>query len=163
MKKFLQSIAVLMAALVITFVSADDAFGQRGEKTLGVAGGFATYNHSGYADLYFQYSFSNRVRIAPEVGYIFTHKGKTGFEASVDVHFPFRVYRGINVYPLTGITYNNWNYKDSDSSSGYAGLDFGAGAEMYLTSNLKISLQAKYSLMKTADGGFFNLGFGYVF
>ena len=140
------------------------------EMTLGLAGGVATHNSGGYADIYFQYTIAPHVRIAPEVGYIFRnghhdcrhHDCNSGFEFSVDMHFPFRLAKGFNIYPLTGVTLNSWDREHTDNLT-RVGADFGAGFDIYLTSTFKLSLQGKYSLMDDCSGGFFNVGFGYVF
>lgn len=137
-------------------------FAQRGEKVVGIAGGYATHNDGGYANVYFQYGFADHVRIAPEVGYVFRNDGKSAFEASVDMHFPFRLARGFNIYPLAGVTFNSWNKEHHDTLN-RAGFDFGAGFDIYLTSYLKLTLQGKYSLMNDTSGGFFDMGIGYVF
>lgn len=147
---------------IVGAIACFPAAAQKGEKTLGVAGGVATHNSGGYVDLYFQYTFAPHLRIAPEVGYIFRNDDESGFEFSTDLHFPFRLAKGFNIYPLVGFTLNNWNPEHHDSYT-RVGADFGAGFDVYLTSNLKLSLQGKYSLMDDCSGGFFNLGFGYVF
>ncbi len=156
--RFLLSAAAVCGLLMATV----PAQAQVGEKTLGIAGGYASYNNGGYADIYFQYTLANHVRIAPEIGYIFRNEGKSGFEFSADVQFPFRLARSFNVYPLVGFTLNNWEYS-GDGHATRAGADFGAGFDIYLMSNFKLSLQGKYSLMNDTSGGFFNFGFGYVF
>lgn len=134
----------------------------KGEKTLGLMGGFATYNSGGFMNLYFQYTFIPHIRIAPEIGYVFRNEGKSAFEMSVDMHFPFRIVRGFHVYPLIGVTFNNWNYSN-DGSASRVGGNIGAGFDIYMTSYLKLTLQGKYSIMNDTDGGFFGLGIGYVF
>lgn len=154
----------LGAALTLgaLFIPTSQAMAQRGEKTLGVAGGFSTYNNGGYADIYFQYSFADHVRIAPEIGYAFRHDNKSAFIASVDMHFPFRIARGFSVYPLAGVTFNNWSYRGGGNAS-RAGFDFGGGFDIKLTNYLKLTIQGKYSLMNDTDGGFIGMGLGYVF
>ncbi len=152
------------AAIVATcglFASAD-AYAQKGEKTLGIAGGYASYNNGGQANVYFQYSFSSHVRIAPEIGYVFHNQGKSAFDCSVDVQFPFRVARAFKMYPLTGITMNSWDFGNGGHEV-KAGFDFGGGIELYMTSSLKLSIQGKYSLMNDTSGGFVQMGIGYVF
>lgn len=151
---------VAIAASAFMFPAGADA--QKGEKVLGIAGGYASYNDGGYADIYFQYTFADHFRIAPEIGYVFRNEGATGFEMSVDMHFPFRIVRGFGVYPLAGVTFNNWSYK-GDGHASRAGFDIGAGFDLYLTRNLKLNLQGKYSMMNDTGGAFFNLGIGYVF
>lgn len=153
------AVAIVMALGIICPMQ---TMAQRGEKTLGIAGGFATYNNGGFVDVYFQYSFANHFRIAPDLGYAFRNEGKSAFLLDVDMHFPFRVAKAFSVYPLVGFTFNNWSYR-YDGSASRAGANFGGGIELYLTSNLKLSLQGKYSLMNDTSGGFFDMGIGYVF
>lgn len=160
MKKKLKFIFATLTLITLFLPQAAQA--QKGEKTLGLAGGFATYNNGGYADIYFQYSFANHVRLAPEIGYIFRNDGISGFEMSVDVQFPFKIARGLAVYPLAGFTFNNWDYSGWGHAS-RAGADFGAGFDIYMTSNLKLNIQGKYSVMNDTSGGFINMGIGYIF
>lgn len=157
MKRTITALAFIAAMFGISAASA-----QTGEKTLGIGAGVATHNSGGYADIYFQYTFAPHLRIAPEVGYIFRNDHESGFEFSTDMHFPFRVAKGFNMYPLVGFTLNNWNHQHGDSYT-RVGADFGGGFDFYLTSNFKLTLQGKYSLMDDCSGGFFNVGFGYVF
>lgn len=158
----LKAVIACIAIAIGSFLAAPEASAQKGEKTLGLAGGYATYNDGGYTALYFQYTFAPHVRIAPEIGYVFRNDGCSAFEASVDLHFPFRLAKGFAIYPLAGITLNDWNYEDEGHAT-RVGADFGAGFDIYLTSYLKLTLQGKYSLMNDTGGGFFNMGIGYVF
>lgn len=160
--RFAKRALSLAAAAVCLLVASMSASAQSGEKTLGVAGGFSTYNNGGYAGIYFQYSFADHVRIAPELGYVFRNEGASAFAMSVDAQFPFRIARGFGIYPLAGITYNNWSYI-GDGHASRLGANIGAGLDFYLTSNFKLTLQGKYSMMNDTSGGFLNLGFGYVF
>lgn len=136
---------------------------QTGEKTLGVAGGIATHNSGGYMDLYFQYTIDPHIRIAPEIGYVFRNEAKSAFIFSTDVHFPFKLGKGVNIYPLVGFTLNSWDPEYHHDNYTRVGADFGAGFDFYLTRNLKLNLQGKYSLMDDCSGGFINFGIGYVF
>lgn len=162
MKRITALFSALIVIAAMLMPSGAEARRFSGEKTLGMMGGFASYNSGGYMDLYFHYTFSPHVRIAPEIGYVFSNNGKSAFEMSVDMHFPFRVARGFQVYPLAGLTFNNWNYKHAGSKS-RVGADFGFGFELYLTTYLKLNLQGKYSLMSDTDGAFIGLGIGYNF
>ena len=153
------------AALLASFapVKAEAAStGGRGEMTLGVMGGFATHNSGGYMDLYFQYTIAPHFRLAPDIGYAFRNDGKSAFLLDVDMHFPFRIAKGIMIYPLAGFTFNSWDYP-GDHTLNRAGGNIGGGFDFYLTRNLKLSLQGKYSIMNDTSGGFFGLGIGYVF
>lgn len=157
------SVKLIAAVLAVVACAVPfSASAQRGEKTLGVMGGFSSYNDGGFADVYFQYTFVDHVRGAFDLGYVFRNEGKSAFVCDVDVHFPFRIVKGLGVYPLVGFTFNNWNYGD-DHNAARAGANFGAGFDIYLTSNLKMTLQGKYSVMNDTSGAFFGLGLGYVF
>lgn len=160
----MKKLSLLAVAVIAMFASLTPftAQAQRGEKTLGLMGGFASYNDGGFTDLYFQYSFADHLRLAPDLGYVFRNDHKSAFVLDVDLHFPFRIARGFGVYPLVGFTFNNWSWKDGDSAS-RAGANFGAGFDIYLTSYLKLTLQGKYSLMNDTSGAFFGMGIGYVF
>ena len=160
MKKIYLTALGVCAAICSLFPAGAQA--QKGEKTLGLMGGFATYNSSGFADVYFQYTFADHFRIAPDVGYVFGNNGKSAFILNADMHFPFRVAKGFAIYPLGGFTFNNWSYSHGDSES-RAGANVGGGIDLYLTSNLKLSFQGKYSFMNDTGGAFFGVGIGYVF
>ncbi|MDE6716765.1 MAG: hypothetical protein K2J70_01100 [Muribaculaceae bacterium] len=158
-KRFAITGAIL--GLAALFAPAEAA-AQRGEKSLGVIGGFSTYNNGGYFGVDFQYTFVNHVRLAPDIAYSFRNDGKSAFILDVDVHFPFRLAKGFDIYPLVGFAFNNWNYSGGGNAS-RAGANFGGGFDFYLTSRLKLSLQGKYSVMNDTSGGFIGMGIGYVF
>lgn len=160
MKKTLKIMCALATAAIAFAPATADA--QRGEKSLGLIGGFSTYNNGGYLGIDFQYTVVNHVRLAPDIAYGFRNDGKSAFLLDVDVHFPFGLAKGFDIYPLVGFTFNNWSYAGGGHAS-RAGGNFGAGFDFYLTSNLKLSLQGKYSVMNDTSGGFFGMGIGYVF
>lgn len=162
MKKKLRTIfAAALLGCAVMFPTVANAQ-KKGEMTLGVAGGFATENNGGYVNAFFQYTAAPHVRIAPEIGYVFRNEGKSAFEMSADVQFPFRVAKGLSLYPLAGVTLNSWNHVHHNTQT-RVGADFGGGFDIYLTSNLKLNFQGKYSLMNDYSGGFFDMGIGYVF
>lgn len=135
---------------------------QSGEKSLGIIGGFSTYNNGGYMGVDFQYTIVDHVRLAPDIAYSFRNDGKSAFILDVDVHFPFKIAKGFGVYPLVGFAFNNWSYQGGGNAS-RAGGNIGAGFDFYLTQNLKLNLQGKYSIMNDTSGGFIGLGIGYIF
>ena len=160
MNKTLKLICGVIDALAMLFPASAQA--QKGEKSLGLIGVFSTYNNGGYFGVDFQYTVVKHVRLAPDIAYGFRNDGKSAFLLDVDVQFPFGLAKGFNIYPLVGFTFNNWNYQNGGNAS-RAGANFGAGFDFYLTSNLKLSLQGKYSVMNDTSGGFFGMGIGYVF
>ena len=79
---------------------------QRGEKSLGLAGGFNTANDGAVAGVFFQYSFSRHFRLAPSADYVFRHRGIDGLHVNLDCHFPIGVGSGrFDVYPLVGLNF----------------------------------------------------------
>lgn len=159
-KSCIKWIVAAVCAVGMMF-AAQPALAQRGEKALGLKGGFSTKNDGGVAAVYFHYTLHKHIRLAPEIGYMFRNNGMSGFECCVDVHFPFRMARGFNIYPLMGVTLNNWDWQ-SDSATRF-GFDIGGGVDIYMTTNLKLTLQGKYSMMNDFGGGFFDAGIAYVF
>lgn len=138
----------------------------RGEKSVGVIGGYSSYNDGGYLSANFQWEFANHFRLAPEIGVSFENDHKSAFLISCDIHFPFRVYRGIVLYPLVGLTMNSWHYSWEGAEPSYrtsVGGNFGAGVDFYFTNFLKMTLQAKYSAMAHTSGAFAGIGLSYVF
>lgn len=165
MLKKIQGVSSLLSLFVIVLslcCAANASAQSRGSMTMGLGGGYATYNKGGYAGAFFMYSFSRHVRIVPEVGYVFRNEGKSGFIVDVDMHFPASLARGVNVYPLVGVSFNNWTYEGGGNSA-RAGMDFGGGFDINLTSLLKLTLQGKYTWMKDVGGGYIGLGIGYNF
>ncbi len=161
-KKIFRLVAGSMAALLLLSASVPSVSAQaRGAMTLGLSGGYATENNGGYTNLFFLYSFAPHVRIAPELGCVFRNDGKSAFIMSADMHFPFSIARGVQVYPLAGLTFNNWSY--SGGSSARLGGDVGAGFDINMTQQIKLTVQGKYSLMKDYSGGFIGMGIGYNF
>lgn len=135
---------------------------QKGEKYLGLTGGYATYNQSGYMGVDFQYTIIDHLRIAPDIVYSFKNNGKSAFILDLDMQFPFRLARGFKIYPLIGLAYNRWSFS-GDTRVNRVGGNIGAGFDFYMTSNLKLSVQGKYSVMKDTGGGFLGMGIGYIF
>ena len=165
MKKTLLRITTALVCL-FAVCGTLDASAQRGEKTLGVAGGYSGYNNSGYLKAYFQYTIIEHLRLAPEIGYSFKgDHGASAFEAALDVQAPFRVARGFALYPLAGFSFNSWNYdrEHGGGTANRAAFDLGGGMELKVTPILKFSLQGKYSFMNDTGGCWIDLGIGYCF
>lgn len=151
-----------LAAVAMISLSVPSIYAQSGTKALGGSVGYASYHKGGYANMYFQYSFAQHLRIAPDMGFAFRNDGVSGFLMDGDLHFPFNIAKGVDVYPLVGLTLNRWEYGDNYSVT-RGGVNFGTGFDFYLTPNFKMTLQGKYSAMDDTGGAFLGMGFGYVF
>ena len=64
----------------------------------------------------FQYIIVDHVRLAPDIAYSFRNEGKSAFILDVDVHFPFKLAKGFDIYPLVGFAFNNWSYAGGGSA-----------------------------------------------
>lgn len=164
--KHLKGIAVVML-LAIGLMTAIPvhAFG-KGEKSLGLLGGWASYNSGGYVGVEFQWEFANHFRLNPEIGYVFENNDKSGIFINADMQFPFRMAKGFGIYPLVGATFNNWALTRPDGGkdqSSRFGANFGLGFDLYFTSYLKISAEGKYSLMNNTSGFFVGASVAYIF
>lgn len=147
---------------------------QRGEKSAGIRAGYNSCTESAVAGIYFQYRFSEHIRIAPDIDYVFKHNNVDAFAFDCNMHFPFALgTSGINLYPIGGISYSCWNIRhispdlnntdDVTTRSNKFGLNAGGGLEWYATPTLKVSAEGKYRWIDDFDSGVFSLSIGYIF
>ena len=168
MKKFM-----MLAAMMLMSIG---AFAQEGAMSVGA--------HLGGLGARFQYEFVENIRGEVDADYWFKKDGFGLWDANLNFQYLFPVAEDIKVYPLAGLTLMG-THGDGDSETAL-GFNIGVGAEYYLQSNLKLSLDIKYqSAKKTenisytdpytntkvsmdvdklkANGPVFQLGIAYVF
>ncbi|MDE6157179.1 MAG: porin family protein [Muribaculaceae bacterium] len=164
--------AVIFFVMVLLSATGANAQVERGQKSFGPKVGFVSNNTSATAGLTFNYAFSRHVRISPELGVIFRHKNRDGLTADLNVQFPLGFGKGKGAfYPLVGANFTSWgrhytspeDSKDVTSHTNTLGLNAGAGLEMNCTSSLRLSLEARYTLMKHYPTAFVTAGITYVF
>lgn len=165
---------ILVAVIAIASTLSVDAQVVKGEKSFGPRVGYVSKNESASAGLFFQYAFSEHVRVAPEIGYIFRHNNLDAFTFDLNAHFPFG-FTGERVafYPLAGVNYSSWNshfaaddIEDIDDVSTRVnrfGLNLGAGFELRCNESMKLSLEAKYGLVKGYTSAYVSAGISFVF
>lgn len=168
---------VRIAAIIAVIAAAtmtSDAQIIKGEKSLGPRIGYVSKNQSAMTGLVFQYAFSNHFRLAPEIGYIFRHKDMDAFSFDINAHVPFG-FTGEKVafYPLAGLNYSSWsrrfhsedmmNHDDVSTRTARFGMNLGAGFELRCSETLKLSLEAKYCLMKGYTTAIIGAGISFVF
>ena len=159
MNKYLK---IALAGAAMFAMSAPAALAQGGAKSIGMNVGYASYNKGAYVDFNFQYSFAKHLRISPSIGHAFRNDHVSGFLMNADLHFPFTIAKGADVYPLVGLALQNWEYGDNYNTT-RGGVNFGTGFDFYLTNNFKMTLQGKYTAADDTGGAFLGMGFGYVF
>ena len=107
-----------------------------------------------------------------ESAVVFRHDNLDALQIDINGHFTFPVASDrLAVYPLAGVNFTSWGRHDINDEDGNDvtnhvnrfGLNMGAGLELRFTSALRLSLEAKYQLMKTYPGAVVSFGIGYVF
>lgn len=176
--KHLRNISIIFFLLAATVIMQASAQVEKGQKSLGFHGGYATYNTSALAGVSFQYTFSQHFRLAPSVDYIFDNKDIDGLMFNIDYHGPVSLNAAhtIYFYHLLGINYASWHHaapgpdadegapgNDVSTRKNKFGLDVGAGLEWYIRPTLRISLEGKFNWIRHANTGLFYLGISYVF
>lgn len=148
--------------VIIAFLSVLNlAATQKGDKSLGVLTGYNTRVSSAPVGLYFQYSFSSLIRVAPDLQFVIKNDGKSFYTFNANVHFVFKLDTKLNAYPLLGVTYQNWRI--DEHSYGRLGLNAGAGLEFQVMPTLKLLVEGRYTPVKNYSSGNFLIGIGYNF
>lgn len=177
-----QNFSRLLTVIALTLAFTIPATAQivRGEKSLGPKLGYVSRNKSASAGLMFQYAFSEHFRVAPEVGYIFRNNDYDAFTFDINAHVPFD-FTGdrVTFYPLCGLNYSSWSHhfripveeqvttiadsKDVSSRTARFGLNIGAGFDMRCSESLKLTLEAKYIIIKGYSTTAICAGISYIF
>ena len=167
MKKLILTMVVALLA-----VATSSAQLQPGEKSFGPKLGYVSENESAVAGLVFQYNFTEHLRLVPEIGCAFRHNQRDAFLLDVNVHTPFAISTGdrVNLYPLAGISLNSWAWHGIDENSDDVtthttrfGLNIGAGFEYRCNASMKLTLEAKYTLIKKFSATYVTAGLSYIF
>lgn len=162
-----------LLAVALILIGTAGARAQKGESCFGIQTGYTSTNNSAIAGIFYQYGFSNHLRVAPEIGCVFRHHDKDAFTADLNFHVPLRVAEGsAELYPLAGLNFSSWTRHhiptadDSDDSSARTsrfGLNIGAGFELKASPSLKLKIEAKYNLISRYSSFVLGVGIGYVF
>lgn len=151
-------LAALSAAALVPAqpCAAENAY--KGEKTVGLAAGYATYNSSGAAGIEFTYRFSHHFRLAPEVLYVFRHRDTDALQLNINADVPFQTSTRCDIYPFAGINYSSWNRHgalraddgnhDVSNRTTRFGLNAGAGVNFMASENLRLGLKCGYTFIK---------------
>lgn len=149
----------------------------KGEKTFGVRTGYVSRNSSAAAGLFFQYAFTDYLRIQPSADIIFRHRDRDAYTIDLNAQVPIQIGapNRCSLYPYAGLNFSSWNHHDfiysdfppmdSDASSrrNYFGVNLGAGFDLKVSSTLKVSIEAGYTLVKRNSGVRILAGIGYIF
>ena len=89
----------------------------------------------------------------------------------LNFHYLFPVAEDIKIYPLAGVNLAMQHGDAYDKKESIFGFNIGAGAEYYLSEQLKLNLDIKYQYNKKTkdgweykfDGPVFQMGIAYIF
>ncbi len=112
----------------------------QGQGEWGVGAKVKTYSRLNGATgvgLFARYGLGSGFRLEPSL-IIFTRSGMS-VDISTDIHYPFNVSRGFEVYPIAGLSIN-------DLGSFGLGLNVGAGAGYHITDRIHLDLGAKWAI-----------------
>lgn len=146
------------------------AFAQAGKMGVGVHVGYAgfgnSYNPFGVGAK-FQYEFVENVR-GELAGDFWFPKDKFGvWDANLNFQYLIPVAEDIKIYPVAGVTLLGGHGDEGKDMDTRVGFNVGAGAEYYLSENMKLNLDVKYLYTKKdgykMDAPVFALGFAYLF
>ena len=134
---------MMIAAMMLMSIG---AFAQEGKMAVGANLGYAAYGNS-YNPFgigaKLQYEFVENIRGEFAYNYWFP-KDKVGMmDFNLNFQYLFPVAEDIKIYPLVGVNMAT-QHGDIDEKESIFGFNFGAGAEYYLESNLKLNLDIKY-------------------
>ena len=162
---------MMIAAMMLMSIG---AFAQEGKMAVGANLGYAAYGNS-YNPFgigaKFQYEFVENIRGEVAYNYWFP-KDKAGvMDFDLNFQYLFPVAEDIKIYPLAGVNLAMLHGDAYDKKESIFGFNAGAGAEYYLSEQLKLNLDIKYQYNKKTkdgweykfDGPVFQLGIAYVF
>lgn len=168
--RFFARLSLILAVLMFVpqHASASDH-----EKTFGVKTGYISRNQSAEAGLFFQYSFTDHFRLAPEVNLAFRNQNKDAFIVDVNCHVPLAQSGLAEFYPLAGLNYSSWSQhqtfyeqiesKDVSKRTTRFGLNLGGGMDLKINSTLKLKLEAIYTMVEANSAFRATVGIGYSF
>jgi outer membrane protein X len=162
---------MMIAAMMLMTIG---AFAQQGTTSIGVNLGYAGYGNS-YNPFGIgakvQYEFIDNWRGEFAYNYWFP-KDKAGvMDFDLNLHYLFPVAEDIKIYPLAGVNLAMLHGDAYDKKESIFGFNIGAGAEYYLSEQLKLNLDIKYQYNKKTkdgleykfDGPVFQMGIAYIF
>lgn len=170
MRKFLSILIIVLSAASAPFCNAQQS--HRGEKAVGIKGGYVTRNTTGMAGIFFQYRFSNHFTLSPNIDYVFRDKGSDAFLVNIDTHYPIALGNSrIDFYPIAGLNYSSWGISHEDAPNeddvttrhNRFGLNAGIGLNYQATPTLKLFVQGKYTAVSRYSTGVFSAGIAYTF
>lgn len=169
-QRAVRAAAIIVAAIALLMPQAMKAADH--EKIFGIQAGWISRNKSAEAGLTFQYGFTQHFRLAAAVDVALKKENRDAMLIDVNGHFPFRTSSRVELYPLAGVNFSAWSehieaddptFDDVTNRTSRFGLNAGGGVGFYVSKTLKLSFEAKYTLVKGYSCGRLTAGIAYVF
>lgn len=112
-----------------------------------------------------RYFFTDNIRVAPGLTFLFPKDHTTGLDVDINVHYVFPIQSGLAVYPLIGgaMINNRFSYSGESVSWTDFGFNIGGGIQYDVTSNGYANFEFKYTFKENKDPAYFMLGYGIRF
>lgn len=112
-----------------------------------------------------RYFFTDNIRVAPGLTFLFPKNHVTGLDVDINVHYVFPIQSGFSVYPFIGgaMLNNRFSYSGESASFTDFGFNIGAGAQYDVTDNGYVNFEFKYTFVDGTDPAYFMLGYGIRF
>ena len=128
---------VFVLALITLTASA-----QKGDQSVGLNASYG-FNLTGFfLGVDYRYNITDSWRLAPSVMIPITDDDHIPFFIDMNVHYVFPISETVGLYPLAGLSYNNFSGVDFANF----GANFGVGAEIYATKHITVGLELKYNI-----------------
>jgi len=157
-----------MKKVILAIVLATLSLGvhaQTGEKVIMPKLGYQTEAERFFMGVEGRYSFTENIRIAPSLSFMFPKDHVIGLDVDVNVHYVFPIQGGFALYPLVGgvMMNNRYSHDGLTLKDTTFGLNIGGGAQYDVMNNGYLNFEFKYSFIEGTDPAYFTLGYGIRF
>ena len=165
--------------LVCAAVMSLSASAQAGDKALGAQFVFGSQTNNIGFGVKGQYYVTDHLRGEASFDYFFKNKGLTMWDINANAHYLINVADKFNVYPLAGIGYTNWSYRnyvrvknepngpnsteEVKGTDGRIAINLGGGVEYAVTDNIILNAEMKYQIISNYNQLVLGVGVAYKF
>lgn len=164
MKKIILILAVVLTTTVFTSNANAQSKGQLGVGANFEIGTGEDYTNYGIG-FKFQYTPINNLRLEPSITYFFEKDYIDSWDFTANVHYLFNAANNLYLYPIAGIGATGYrvNSKFADYSETKFAFNFGAGAEVMVSSAVGLNFEYKYRIVDDWNRSHITLGCVYKF
>ena len=148
-------------------------FAQKGEKSIGLRGGYDVDNGNFGAGIQLNYNLTNHLRVAPNFNYFFEKDGFTTYDANIDFQYLIPITQRLKLYPIVGASMIHGKTETSITIDGSKktvtnkdtefGANLGAGVQFDFCKRWFVHADYTYKWMSNLDRSNVALGVGWKF